>query len=41
MARPYHNLHQHIATLRERDLLIEADKPRLYNPIMDQCRILL
>ena len=27
MTRPYHDLHQHIAILRERDLLIEVDRP--------------
>ena len=27
MTRPYHDLHQHIAILRERDLLIEVDIP--------------
>lgn len=27
MTRPYHDLHQHIANLRERDLLIEVDIP--------------
>ncbi len=27
MTRPYHDLHQHIAILRERNLLIEVDRP--------------
>jgi 4-hydroxy-3-polyprenylbenzoate decarboxylase len=27
MTRPYHDLHQHIAILRERDLLMEVDRP--------------